>query len=119
METTRSDSKQSKNVLGGFGYVIAAGVCIVVGIIGLIVPVIPGLIFLAIAVIFLSRVSRRLDRWVKSNPFMSRTQSRMDSMGELNWSDRIRLSCWYAGYGLVKIGDISSKFIRKLRRHRT
>lgn len=115
MQDRKMNSVRSRSRFGGTVYVVAAAVCIVVGIIGLLVPVIPGVIFLAIAAIFLARVSTRMDRWVKRSPFMSNTQSRMDSMAELNWPDRIRLSLWYAGYGLVKIGQFSANQISRLR----
>lgn len=115
MQDRKMDSVHPRSRFGGTVYVVAAVVCIVVGIIGLLVPVIPGVIFLAIAAIFLARVSTRMDRWVKRSPFMSNTQSRMDSMAELNWPDRIRLSLWYAGYGLVKIGQFSANQISRLR----
>jgi hypothetical protein len=95
-------------------YIVAAAVCIVLGLIGLLIPVIPGVIFLAIAAVLLARVSTRMDRWVKSSPFMSSTQSRVDSMAHLNWPDRVRLTLWYAGYGLVKVGQFSANQINKL-----
>ena len=38
----------------------------------------------------------------------------VDSMAGLNWSDRVRLTLWYAGYGLVKVGQFSARQISKL-----
>ncbi|MDK1023599.1 MAG: DUF454 family protein [Gammaproteobacteria bacterium] len=118
MKNHKTDSVRTRNRFGGTVYIIAAAVCIVLGLIGLIIPVIPGVIFLAIAAIFLARVSTRMDRWVKSSPFMSNTQSRMDSMAELDWPDRARLSLWYAAYGLVKVGEFSARLINKLKRRK-
>jgi hypothetical protein len=113
MKNHRTGPVRSKNRFGGMVSVVAAAVCIVIGLIGILVPVIPGVIFLAIAAIFLARVSTRMDRWVKSSPFMSSTQSRVDSMAHLNWPDRARLTLWYAGYGMVKIGQFSANQISK------
>jgi uncharacterized membrane protein YbaN (DUF454 family) len=108
----------TRNRFGGTVYIVAAAVCLVLGLVGLLIPVIPGVIFLAIAAIFLARVSTKMDRWVKSSPFMSNTQSRMDSMAQLNWPDRVRLTLWYAGYGLVTIGKFSANQISKLTRRK-
>jgi hypothetical protein len=57
-----------------------------------------------------------MDRWVKSSRFMSMTQSRMDSMAQLGWPDKARMVFWYAGYGLLQVGEFSARQIRKLRR---
>ena len=103
----------------GFLHVIAAAVCIVLGIIGLVIPVIPGVIFIAIAAIFLARVSNRMDRWVKSSPFMRNTQSRMDSMNRLGWTDKFRVTLWYAGYGLARVGEFLARQINRARNRRT
>lgn len=114
MNNHKSGSVRSRNRFGSTLYIAAAVVCMVIGVIGLIVPVIPGVIFLAIAAIFLARVSSRMDRWVKSSPFMSSTQNRVDSMAQLDWPDKARLTLWYAGYGLVKVGQFTADQINKV-----
>ena len=47
---------------------VLAVACLIVGLIGLVLPVIPGLVFLFAAILLLSRISPRLARWVKRKP---------------------------------------------------
>ncbi len=40
-------------------YAIAAGICLLFGVIGLVLPIIPGIVFLAIGAMLLGKVSSR------------------------------------------------------------
>ena len=42
-------------------------ICLAVGVVGLILPIIPGLLFLAIAAMIAARHSPSLDRWLRKN----------------------------------------------------
>ena len=42
-------------------------ICLAVGVVGLILPIIPGLLFLAIAAMIAARHSPSLDRWLWKN----------------------------------------------------
>ena len=44
-------------------YLVIATVCIMIGLVGLIIPVIPGILFLMVAVYYLGKVSRRVRNW--------------------------------------------------------
>ena len=47
------------------------------GLVGLIIPIFPGIIFLAVAVYLLSRGSRRVSEYADRHPDLSRLQRRM------------------------------------------
>ena len=74
---------------------IALIVCfVVVGLIGLVLPIIPGLIFLFIAVILLARISSRFDAVLKRNSTFQGWMKHADTINSLSFSQRVRLSFW-------------------------
>ena len=77
-------------------FAVLAVFCIVLGLIGLIIPIIPGLIFLFVAAMLLSSVSTRFDAWVNNQPGMQTAKKRWGSFSQLDWTDRARLSAWMA-----------------------
>ena len=81
---------------------VIGAACIALGLLGLMLPIIPGILFLALAVIVLSRISRRVDRWRREMPLMVRVQARIDALGRLTWSDRARACFWMALGGVIE-----------------
>ena len=69
---------------------------VVVGLIGLVLPIIPGLLFLFIAAILLARISRRFDAILKRNSSVHRWMKHADTINGLSISQRVRLSFWMA-----------------------
>ena len=67
---------------------------LVVGLIGLVLPIIPGLIFLFIAAILLARISSRFDSILKRNPTVQGWMKHADTINGLSFSQRVRLSFW-------------------------
>ena len=98
---------------------VLAVACLIVGLIGLVLPVIPGLVFLFAAILLLSRISPRLARWVKRKPEMNRLRIRFDAMGQLRWTERLRLSFWMVLGGIVRgtavTGSLISRTARSVR----
>lgn len=68
--------------------------CVVVGLIGLILPIIPGFIFLFIAAILLARISSRFKSFLTSNSNMKAWMQRADTINTLSIFQRIRLGFW-------------------------
>ncbi|MDA0789600.1 MAG: DUF454 family protein [Proteobacteria bacterium] len=75
-------------------YVAIALLCVLLGMIGLLVPVLPGLVFLVIALLLLTRVSRRIQRFAKSDPRFLALSRRLDGFGRVDVVDRFRLGGW-------------------------
>ncbi len=76
------------------GFVVIITVCLILGVIGLILPVIPGLLFLALAVIFASKLSRRVAAWANQSPLFQHWSKHQKSMGALSMSQRLKLAFW-------------------------
>lgn len=83
-------------------YVAVAIVCLLLGILGLIMPVLPGVLFLAIALLLLSRVSHRLRRWSQHHPELRTLRRRMACMSAIRAGDRIKLAGWMGLEMLVR-----------------
>ena len=94
---------------------MAAGLFIILGVIGLVVPVIPGVIFLVVAAVLLARVSDRMDRWVKQNTFARQAQARVATMASLNWPDRIKVTLWYTASAVIKVLATIGRQLNKLK----
>lgn len=83
-------------------YLVIGGMCLTLGVIGLIIPIIPGVLFLMAAVYLLSRGSRRIKKFTDRDPRILQMQQRMDQFGEVKLADRIRLAGWMTLDAVVK-----------------
>lgn len=90
---------------------------VLLGIIGLILPIIPGVLFLFLAALLLTRVSRRASAYAHSQPwFRKHLQSWRASAG-LSWGQRARLSFWVAAKAVVQgVGAGASFVYQRVRR---
>jgi len=71
-------------------YSLIAAVLILIGIAGLIVPVIPGILFLIGAVMVLSKVSSRVHHWSEGQTWMRGVRIRMIQMQGLRLFAKVR-----------------------------
>lgn len=78
-----------KIVIGLVGLVSVA-----LGLFGLIVPLIPGVLFLLIAAVCFATLSPRLQRRLRSNPRLRRLFDRVEQGGQLGSWPRIKLMLW-------------------------
>ena len=129
-----------KSVAGSVGkvsmkFVIAAVVltCIMLGVIGLILPIVPGLLFLVVAAVLVTRYFPAIDGWLRRNGTMARHLNDADRLGRLDLWDQIRvggLICarivlevfeavgWVAGRLLGIAGDALRRSRSSRRRQR-
>ena len=96
-------------------YLIAACIFIILGLIGLVIPVIPGVIFLVVAAMLLAKVSKRMDRWVKQNQFARRTQARVAAVAHLSWSDKVKITLWYTAATIIHSLTAIGRQLNKLK----
>ncbi|MDP1930385.1 MAG: DUF454 family protein [Gammaproteobacteria bacterium] len=64
---------------------------LLIGLVGLILPIIPGLLFLFLAFYLLTRVSQRASAYAHSQPWISRHMRQMDAADKLTIGERVRL----------------------------
>lgn len=89
---------QSTSMLNGLLAKLLAGIfvliCLAVGVVGLILPIIPGLLFLAIAAMITARHSPSLDRWLRKNQVIKAYLDSGEGFLNLSWPRRIQFVFW-------------------------
>lgn len=65
--------------------------CLALGLIGLILPIIPGLLFLAIGAILLAPHIPALGDWMRRSPVMSRYMDDAEKLHTLEFPDQLKL----------------------------
>jgi len=112
--------KTKANLIGNLSAKLIAGIfvliCLAAGAVGLVLPIIPGLLFLAIAVLIVARNFPTMERWLRRNRNMDRHLDTVDSFLGLTISRKIRLSGLLCLKGLIdSIVFIKSALTRLLR----
>ncbi len=80
---------------------LAAGVvALVMGLLGLLVPVLPGVLLLLVAVVLLAGASRRLNRALHRSPRIRPYLARWEASAGLGWLERARLAFWLSLAGV-------------------
>jgi uncharacterized membrane protein YbaN (DUF454 family) len=64
---------------------------LLLGLIGLILPIIPGILFLFLALLLLTRVSGRAAAWAENHHWFNRQSRLWQRAGTLSATDRLRL----------------------------
>jgi uncharacterized membrane protein YbaN (DUF454 family) len=67
--------------------------CLAVGVVGLVMPVIPGLLFLAIAAVVGAKYSPALDRMLRRNATIGGYLDRADGLVDLPPGKKVQLGC--------------------------
>lgn len=68
--------------------------CLVVGLVGLILPIVPGLLFLAVAALLAARRFPRAGAWLRSNRSVGKHLDRADGVLDLPFAQQLRLAGW-------------------------
>jgi len=93
-------------------------ICTVLGVIGLVLPIIPGILFLGCAILLASKLSRRLANWVGRSPLFSRWTKHSHQFGGLSAVQRVKLAFWMgARYTISGLDTIMSRFSAPRQRH--
>lgn len=89
----------------------------VIGVIGLILPVIPGLLFLFLAALLLAKIYKPFAGMMKDNRAMNRWEAYWDSARQLSLWQQVQLSAWFAvrsvGNGLSAVYRLIDRSLNK------
>lgn len=77
-------------------------VFLIIGVLGLILPIIPGVLFLFLAVLLLTRVSRRAATFAHSQPWFHRNMRQWQATGGLSVGQRVKLGFLLGARLIVK-----------------
>lgn len=72
-------------------YIVLALACVLIGLLGLVVPVIPGVLFLGVALYLVTKVSRRVKYWTDASPLLKGMNSTLARMEHGSIKDRAKL----------------------------
>jgi uncharacterized membrane protein YbaN (DUF454 family) len=86
-ETSTFDSLSTKLI--ACAVIIA---CLALGAVGLILPLIPGLLFLAVAAVVAAKLSPSFEQMLRQNPTLSGYLDRTDGFAALSWGKRIQVA---------------------------
>lgn len=75
---------------------------LVIGLLGLILPVIPGVLFLFLAVLLLTRVSRRAATFAHSQPWFHHHMHQWQATGGLSVGQRVKLGFLMTARVIIK-----------------
>jgi uncharacterized membrane protein YbaN (DUF454 family) len=69
--------------------------CVAIGMAGIILPVIPGLLFLGLAVVIAARLFPPLGRRLRSNATFAPYMDRSDRFTRLSLQGKVKFACWF------------------------
>lgn len=99
---TSSKDKQSMHWLTKSAYLVIIAGLAVLGVIGLVLPIIPGLVFLFLAVLLLTRISARFNSMAGGHSGFRHLRRRWHAMNMLQVRDRIKLGFWYCAGATIR-----------------
>ena len=113
MESIR---QQAGRLSGGVLVFLVVAACLTLGVIGLILPLVPGLLFLAIAAVMLAPYVPALSDWMRRSPVTRRYMEDADRLHTLELGDRLRLGFLMSLRMLIDAARFAAAFLRsKLR----
>jgi uncharacterized membrane protein YbaN (DUF454 family) len=88
-------------------------ICVVLGLVGLVLPIIPGVVFLALAAIIFAKVSTRFNFFLTTHSKYRRLKDFRRSVTALSVPQRVRLSFWVAARTVVNSVESAVNFVTK------
>jgi uncharacterized membrane protein YbaN (DUF454 family) len=87
---------------------------LVVGIVGLVLPIVPGVLFLAIAALIAAKNFPSIDAQLRRHRAIDEHLDRMDRAGDLSLPAKARLAAWYCAKACVRGAELLVSFVAKL-----
>jgi len=91
---------------------------LLLGLIGLVLPIIPGLLFLFLAVLLLTRISTRFNALASGQWWFRHLRRRWHKLNLRKVSDRVKLGFWYCAGAAVRGVEAGTRFVQKLIKFR-
>jgi uncharacterized membrane protein YbaN (DUF454 family) len=106
------------NHIGTVSAKVIAGIFILaflaIGAVGLILPILPGVLFIALAVLLLARHFPSMDAWLRRNPKVSRYLDSTNEFLDLPIQTKARLGGWYIAKLLLDAAALILATVRSL-----
>lgn len=95
-------TKRSLPFLYKLGGALLVGFLLMLGFIGLIMPIIPGLVFLFLALLILTKMSRRAAAYAENKPWFRYHMRHLQAANGLGLGARMKLGALIAARGAVQ-----------------
>ena len=107
-------------ISGKLLFALAFIICLALGLIGLVLPIIPGILFLGIAALMLAPYVPALNNWMHRSPYMRHWLDEVHALKTLQLRDQLRLGALLslrmmldgARYIAAQLGRLFSNFGR-------
>tara|TARA_B100000700_G_scaffold277087_1_gene324208 strand:- start:107 stop:439 length:333 start_codon:yes stop_codon:yes gene_type:complete len=87
-----------------------------IGLLGILIPVIPGILFLGLGMVILVKVYPAVRRIIGDPDYLRRAERRVDAMEDMTWRDRGRLAGWMTLEAIGQAVASLSSMVRRVRR---
>ncbi len=94
---------------------VLVGLLVLLGIVGLVLPIIPGILFLFLAALLLAKVSSHFDAMLNRNRDMRYWRRRWNTSSSLPLTQRLKLSFWVAARAVVSGVEAAINSVNKTR----
>jgi uncharacterized membrane protein YbaN (DUF454 family) len=84
-----------------------------IGLVGLILPIIPGILFLLLALYLVTRVSRRISAIVHKHPWFNRNMRKLDAASTLTLGEKTKLSLLLTAKALIRGAESAMSLFKK------
>ena len=100
-------------------YLAISVLMLMIGLAGIIIPIIPGLLFLAVALFYLGKVFPSIKSLSDSHPVLGKVNDRIDQMAEITMWDRIKVAALMSAEAATSaISAMLTYGAEKLRKHK-
>ena len=100
-------------------YLAISVLMLIIGLAGIIIPIIPGLLFLAVALFYLGKVFPSIKSLSDSHPVLGKVNDRIDQMSEIKMWDRIKVAALMSAEAATSaISAMLTYGAEKLRKHK-
>lgn len=72
-------------------YLVIAVICFMIGVAGLILPIIPGFLFVLGGIFYLSKVSTRFKYWAEGQPILQKLERKMARLKTVDYKARAKV----------------------------
>jgi len=93
--------------------IFVVGLFVIIGLIGLILPIIPGILFLALAALLMSKVSSRFAFFLEHNDSWNKIRRYWRSISFLSIAQQLKLTALVVARSVVDAVDALIEFIKK------
>lgn len=100
---TKNTASWGKSLAYKAALMAVISLCLVLGVIGLILPILPGIVFLVVAVMLAGKLSNRVANWANKFSLFKHWTKRSSAIAELSIAQQLKLAFWLTAKHTVNL----------------